>query len=46
MSRCIARETALDAREFDLSNKGGEFGLGGVPFQVLLLPFGPVSLCS
>lgn len=37
MSRCIARETALDAREFDLSNNGHEFGLGGVPVQVLLV---------
>lgn len=37
MSRCIARETALDAREFDLSDEGDEFGLGGVPVQVLLV---------
>lgn len=37
MSRCIARETALDAREFDLSDEGDEFGLGGVPVQVLFV---------
>lgn len=37
MSRCIARETALDARKFDLSDEGDEFGLGGVPVQVLLV---------
>lgn len=37
MSRCLARETALDAREFDVSNKGEEFGLGGVPVQVLFI---------